>query len=326
MKLSVIVPCYNVEAYIRECVDSILIQDLTDFEVILVNDGSPDKCLEIIEDYKSKNTRIKIVNRANAGLAVARNNGIEVAVGKYIYFIDSDDYLSSSDFLSSIYHEIEDNDLDMVMFNWTNLKNNTLDIVNFPISIHAINTQPIGEALLSLIKNDCFPNASWARIVRRSFIIDNDLYFDPFLRRCQDIDWNIRLLAKVKKIRVLDYPKYVYRIRDTSLKVNPVQKSGWEYRYYIINKHYTSLLHNETMDNSLKKALLGFLAYTWLLCLGSVTQITNKQENSDAYKKLKDLQPVTEYVLSKKTKLAKTLVLLFGIRLGSKIIEALKHR
>ena len=95
MKLSIVVPIYKVEPYLRKCVDSLLNQDLPteDYEIILVDDGSPDCCGEICDEYASKYGNIRVIHRENGGLSAARNSGIEIAQGKYIQFVDSDDYL-----------------------------------------------------------------------------------------------------------------------------------------------------------------------------------------------------------------------------------------
>ena len=93
-KISVIVPIYNVEDYLHRCVDSIINQTYTNLEIILVDDGSPDNCLKICDEYAKKDSRIKVVHKKNGGLSDARNAGLEIATGEYIGFVDSDDYIS----------------------------------------------------------------------------------------------------------------------------------------------------------------------------------------------------------------------------------------
>lgn len=93
-KLSIIVPVYKVEQYIHKCVDSILNQTFTDFELILVDDGSPDDCGKVCDEYAQNDNRIKVIHQKNSGVSVARNKGVEVATGEYIGFVDSDDYIS----------------------------------------------------------------------------------------------------------------------------------------------------------------------------------------------------------------------------------------
>ena len=92
-RISVIVPVYNVEKYLSRCVDSILNQTFTDFECILVDDGSPDNCGKICDEYAKKDKRVKVIHKQNGGLSDARNTGLDIAGGEYIYFLDSDDYV-----------------------------------------------------------------------------------------------------------------------------------------------------------------------------------------------------------------------------------------
>ena len=101
-EISVIVPVYKVEKYLPQCIDSILAQTFTDFELLLVDDGSPDRCGEICEEYAGKDTRIRVFHQANAGLSCARNTGLMNACGRYVTFIDSDDYVKPC-YLESLY-------------------------------------------------------------------------------------------------------------------------------------------------------------------------------------------------------------------------------
>lgn len=105
--ISVIVPVYKVEQYLRECVDSILTQTFHDFELILVDDGSPDRCPNICDEYAARDSRVKVIHQPNGGLSAARNAGIEVARGEYLTFIDSDDYVSPA-YLQKLYDAFHD--------------------------------------------------------------------------------------------------------------------------------------------------------------------------------------------------------------------------
>ena len=93
VKVSVVIPVYNVEGYLEECLDSVINQTLEDIEIICINDGSTDNSLEILEEYAKKDNRIKILNQENQGISATRNNGLKICKGKYICFLDSDDYL-----------------------------------------------------------------------------------------------------------------------------------------------------------------------------------------------------------------------------------------
>ena len=116
-KVSVIVPVYKVEKYLNRCVDSILSQTFKDFEIILVDDGSPDRCGDICEEYAKKNNKVKVLHKKNGGLSDARNAGLNMATGKYIVFVDSDDYIDSN-MIDILYKRIVDTSADMAICNY----------------------------------------------------------------------------------------------------------------------------------------------------------------------------------------------------------------
>ena len=107
MLFSIIVPVYKVEDYIEKCIDSILLQSYTDFELILIDDGSPDKCPLICDQYKERDSRVKVIHKQNGGLSSARNAGLKVAKGEYILFLDSDDFFISGNVLEKKHVKIQ---------------------------------------------------------------------------------------------------------------------------------------------------------------------------------------------------------------------------
>lgn len=116
--ISVIVPVYNVEPYLRECIDSILAQTYTDFELILVDDGSPDKCGEICDEYAAKDSRIRVIHQENGGLSAARNAGLDIAQGEYVTFVDSDDFVAPN-YLAVLYQMIDKTGADVSTCDYT---------------------------------------------------------------------------------------------------------------------------------------------------------------------------------------------------------------
>ena len=122
LKLSIVVPIYKVEPYLPKCVESLLAQDLReeDYEIILVDDGSPDLCGEICDGYAARYANVKAVHRKNGGLSAARNTGIEVAQGEYVQFVDSDDYLEPN-VLKTLVDKMDSDKLDILRFNYQNV-------------------------------------------------------------------------------------------------------------------------------------------------------------------------------------------------------------
>ena len=108
-KISVIIPCYNVENYLDKCIESILTQTLSDIEIICINDGSEDNSLELLNNYASSDKRFTIINKKNEGVGIARNTGLAIAKGEYIYFVDPDDWIENNEVFEKIYTKLKKN-------------------------------------------------------------------------------------------------------------------------------------------------------------------------------------------------------------------------
>ena len=118
-KVSVIIPIYNTEKYLKECLNSVINQSLVDIEIICINDGSTDNSIEILNEFKKQDGRISVISQDNQGQAVARNKGLSLANGEYIYFMDSDDILDLTA-LEKVYSLSKENDLDLIIFKLIN--------------------------------------------------------------------------------------------------------------------------------------------------------------------------------------------------------------
>lgn len=115
MKFSIIIPVYKVELYLRQCINSVLNQSYKDFELILVDDGSPDNCPVICDEYASRDIRVKVIHKSNGGLSDARNAGLDIAKGEYVLFLDSDDWWDDVLALEKINLKIKDTDADLII-------------------------------------------------------------------------------------------------------------------------------------------------------------------------------------------------------------------
>ncbi|MBQ8729868.1 MAG: glycosyltransferase, partial [Lachnospiraceae bacterium] len=178
-KLSIIVPVYKVEPYIHKCVDSILYQTFTDFELILVDDGSPDNCGKICDEYAQKDEHVRVIHKKNGGLSDARNFGLEVAVGEYISFIDSDDWVDKNIYTESLDY-MKKNDLDIVCFDVTEVRSSKT------LVRHKFESDKVFEAEDGLYKIlvDEIDNSACNKIFKRS--IWKDVRF-PVGRRFEDV-------------------------------------------------------------------------------------------------------------------------------------------
>ena len=205
MKLSIIVPIYNVAPYLRKCVDSLLAQDISDYEIILVDDGSPDECPQICNQYAERYSNIKVIHQPNAGLSAARNTGIAAATGDYIMFVDSDDYLQPN-VLGALMEQVRRDNLDVLRFNYQNVNEQYEVFLPFKDAKRDVDySEDIvdGESFL----NKRLGPACYAVlfIVRHELL--QDCLFTPNIY-FEDTDWTPRMLIKAK--RVASTPLVVY--------------------------------------------------------------------------------------------------------------------
>ena len=183
-KISIIIPMYNAEKYIARCLESVINQSFNDIEIIIVNDGSTDKSLEICRKYAEVDERIVILNKENNGVSVARNQGMNVATGEYIMFVDSDDWIDES-MCQYLYKRISECNADICFSNNIKEYGNKIDYIDFGGSKDVINLDEIKEVILSLIeekdkkiahRRETF-RGPCAKLYKRSIIIDNNITF-----------------------------------------------------------------------------------------------------------------------------------------------------
>ncbi len=212
-EISVIVPVYKVEKYLKEALDSLYFQTFQDFEAILVDDGSPDSCPQIIDEYTKKDKRFFAVHQSNQGLSMARNNGLKKATGKYIYFFDSDDVMHPQ--LLEIAHDFAKRyDADLVSFEFQKLKTPTPQITLIDSSKikHILCNQPLYLGTKKKGKRISF-NA-WSKLYKREVI--KDLSFITGIH-FEDYPFTFAVLAKHPKTVVLNTELYFYRINPNSI-------------------------------------------------------------------------------------------------------------
>lgn len=256
MKFSLIIPIYKVEKYLRECIDSILNQTYKDFEVILIDDGSPDNCPMICDDYSKKDNRITVIHQQNAGLACARNSGISIAQGEYIICIDSDDYIIDKDFLQKISSKLETSS-DIILYGYQKYfeSNGIFGEKSVPILSQNMSTN---EMLKTVLATDTYCGTAWTKAVKRSILKDNNIQFRAGMIS-EDIDWYLNVLCHAKTFESINEVGIIYRQRDGSISHNPKLNSLTD-NLWILETWPDRILQNVN-DNDIKTSLLNVMAY-----------------------------------------------------------------
>lgn len=269
MKISVIVPIYNVEKYLRRCVDSILNQTYTDFECILIDDGSTDGCCKICDEYKQIDDRIQVIHKKNGGVSSARNEGMRVATGEYIYFIDADDFVENCLF-ETVVHELEQYKWDIIGFNWqfVNEKGDVTQRTKFPCEIYTIDSV---QAYLSFVCNYMKDKTGWSpctKFFKRELLVQSSVTFYPREEIfAEDLYFYICFLLYVRNIKIIDNVLYNYTewegsctISNRETRINEFLKLNIElFKYYkehgydYLNKNYSYIFYR-IMDNRYSQA------------------------------------------------------------------------
>lgn len=216
MLLSIIVPVYNVEKYLRKCVDSLLAQDLSpeEYEIILVNDGSTDQGGKICDEYATSHSNLIVIHQQNGGLGAARNSGIDAAQGKYIQFVDSDDYLEPN-VLKALVEKMESDKLDVLRFNYRNV-NEQYEVVepNKDPKRFVNYSDEVCDGLIFLNKRLGPACYACQFLVRRDLLTDckfkGGIYFE-------DTEWTPRMLLKSNRAASTDMLVYNYLVREGSI-------------------------------------------------------------------------------------------------------------
>ncbi|MCL7746080.1 glycosyltransferase [Halalkalibacter alkaliphilus] len=215
-KISIIVPIYNVEKYLKQCIDSILAQTFKDFELILVNDGSPDNCGEICEKYAKNDNRVIVIHKKNNGVSSARNSGIEIAKGEYVGFVDPDDTVEKNMYERLIDTAITFNaEIVVSPITIINHKNNTNNVTPIWKNVNCIinNKEIVEEIIPSLIQNKTYSLVSSVnKLYKTSIFNDFNIIFDENKNHSEDARFNFTLLPLIKNLVFIEQPLYNYNI------------------------------------------------------------------------------------------------------------------
>lgn len=241
--VTIIVPVYNVEKYIGRCLDSILLQDYTNIEILCIDDCSPDSSSQIIHDYEKKYENVYYYTyEKNGGLGYARDYGISKAKGEYLLFIDSDDYINT-DYVSTYIKAATADDIDIVMGSY----NRDIDGKISPVQISDSQNTPW-----------IYPSAC-IRMYRRSFLIDNNLNFHG-IRTYEDGFFNERCMMKNPKVKIINYTGYNYVLNPNSITKKSDNKLK-KYEGYV--KNYFDLWE-EAKNISYKSDVYDIIEYLYV--------------------------------------------------------------
>lgn len=321
MFFSIIVPVYNVEKYLPECLDSILSQTFHDYELILVDDGATDTSGEICDLYAQRNDKIKVVHTVNGGQATARNAGTAIAQGEYILYLDSDDYILSENFLQILSDNLDG--VDVLLYKHQKFFDETKKLSSCGYSYANIScTDTYLTTIQKLVEADAFYGMPWNKTFKRKLLIDNGIKFEPGLTG-EDMDWNYSLITNAATITVVDQSFIAYRQRTNSVTSTLKLKSLTDF-IYILEK-WAHKVNEEIQDEAFKNVLFSSMAKYYSNMLIIYNRVNDK-EKKQYVKRIKKLSWLLKYAKSKRPKIVSMVYRLFGFRLTTVALKLIDKK
>lgn len=319
-KLSFILPIYKVEAYLPQCVDSILSQATEDCEIILVDDGSPDGCGAICDRYAESYEIVKVIHKPNGGLSDARNAGFDQAQGKYVLFVDSDDYLEP-DAVSQILHWIDTTDADVAFLQSRKVYP---DGTSEPMGENLIREEILGksreEVLRFLVTRPKFPASAWGKIYRRAFLREHGFHYPYDRRLSEDLMHSLDLFLTAEKFDCLEFPYYCYRQNRAGSICNTVNARYYFDTFLFVTEAAERFAENKLAVSETAALALSFAAYEYAILVWQMLDLTG-EDRKRAEAMLQQYRWVLKYGQSVKTKLVRFAVSCLGLKGAAKLLD-----
>lgn len=316
MKVSFIIPVYKVENYLDDCVKSIVSQSYRDIEVILVDDGSPDKCPELCDKWAKKDIRVKVIHKPNGGLSDARNVGLDNATGDYVIFVDSDDFWVSSCALQELMDVIKEYpECDFIGFNCSYYYNDTNTFTPWVKYDNSLD-RPIDKntAMHSLVASGTMPMSACLKVISKKSLSDMGLRFIKGTI-AEDIPWFINLLDGSKGCMFVN--QYVYAYRQN--RAGSITASGGEKSFndvFNIIKTELDKIEKRSFSQEAKNALYSFMAYEFCILLSSASKMPKEKRQE-----LLEYKWLLNYTTNPKVRKASLVNKLFGIMVTEYVLR-----
>lgn len=318
IKFSIIIPVYNVEKYLNECVDSVINQTYKNMEIILVDDGSTDNSPRICDSYAEKDNRIRVIHKENGGLSSARNAGIRNMTGNYVLFIDSDDFWDSNRVIEDISNIVGKKNADIVCFGYKEYyesKNEYKSVID--AGGISIDNASMCDALSKLLSAGIYTSSACSKAIRSEIILKNNLYFVENITS-EDIDWSARLLLKSHCFAVYNNDFYVYRQREDSI-THTIKFENLQ----MLSDNIVRCIGfaDHVSDESLKSIYLNYVAYQYITFLNASLFCEKDKRIKPLVQKMKKYKYLLKYNLNRKVKLVYTANKFLGFNVMYKLLK-----
>lgn len=315
IRFSIIIPVYNAEKYVEECVRSIISQDYTNFEVILVDDESSDHSGEICEVMAKNENRVKVIHQKNGGTSCARNSGLKAAQGDYVMFMDNDDYWNSTNVLKQLDNQIEETHADVIMFDNCTYWETEKKLTYGRYQIKRADILESENPIMYIIQSGQMSRAVWNKAIKRDLILQHELWFKENIRN-EDTDWTARLIQKAETYDWCENVFYVYRKGHVGAQTSgKITYRMWTDLRNIIRE---TVEDAQGLSDKRKAALLNYISYPYAVCMGQMKLIQGvMKEDITELKKYKYLLEISKDPYVKKIKIC---YMIFGWDITAKFI------
>lgn len=307
---SIIIPVYNVENTIAKCVKSVLSQSYSEFEIILVDDGSTDNSPKLCDELAGLDDRIKVIHKTNGGLSSARNAGMSMVKRDYFLFMDSDDYWTYNDFLNDLVKIINQHESDLIVYRLTSDKYLIANSVRNSELENKISNSAKTDAFEELITNDRLLSSACDKVYK-STLYNNEKYRFTEGVFSEDIDWTARIVLSSERIAYLDRYAYYYRPNESSITHNIKAKNVCD----LCNSIKKIVKFSEQIiSEDYYKWYMSYCAYQYITFLNVAAQYRNKKEIESEINDMKRYSYLLDYHNNHKVKLCYVFNKVFGYK------------
>lgn len=315
--ISIIIPVFKVECFLHKCVNSVLSQSFKDIEIILVDDGSPDNCPNICDEYAILDSRVKVIHKDNGGSSDARNEGVKLAIGEYLMFLDSDDFWEGKDCLQNLVEKMKTNKADIILYGAQdiNLIDNSSRISRGSYNIEELQKNK-EAAIKSLFENNHFPGSAWILTIKKSLVLKNKLFFVTGIK-AEDIDWLMKVFTFATTFDAVNETFYMYiKNRPGAITTSADSKSVNDI-IFSINKWKPVFEKDLTAVN---KLLLSFLAYQYITSFVIFSKLNKKDKKKINYI-IKKHKNILKYARGFRSIICRIIISIFGVKLSALLLN-----
>ncbi len=318
-ELSIVIPVYNVEKYLSDCLESIIGPNITEYEIVLVDDGSSDSSGDICDRYAQKYSSIRVFHKKNTGVSDSRNYGLKNANGKYIAFVDSDDIIECGA-IEKILSWTKENDVDLCFLNsvkfYSDMEEEPLDK---PFDRDKIRNQNAEDVLRYLSTLNKYSGSVWAKLFKREFLLKSNVQFPFGKKHGEDLSFVRTVLFNAKSFDYLPIPYYKYRMSRTDSATHSVNNVSFFDLFDFVVESVEECKKIKEISPSKSESFMNFVAYEYSVILWH-SQFVSKDRKKEANKMLRDYKWVLKYSSIPSVKKISFLSKVFGINLTSKIL------